>query len=490
MAIIIPADNHSVGDANHTPDHNNVNDVLGLLAQVLALGSGGGLVAGSNSAALAILQTMLTSWGGTPGQVFTSQGAGASPKWTTPAGGSTTLPFTVIPPSGDVTGATDATNINAALTAFFNAGTGGMVFLGPGDYYTNAQITVPLQVGTTTALYSCSLIGCPGATVIHQLSATGIFAHRTQMWGPVQNNQPNPMGDAGRIAGFILDGASAPSGAVGLDVGDAWGLVVDCCIKNFQTANAIGMWQINRTNWTEKCQFRLTTINCTNHVVIDSLGSASVSHEYNLYDLYIYMHGPGHTTLNAGQSGVTFQNGAFMGGGRFYLRGNAGGGGGGVLPPCIVFTVTGSDGSGNWSQLYNTEFDVVVESNASTNLPQLVLLGNMNNAVSGHGQVVAQFNNWVPSVLNGGLFAVRGRVHNDPSLTTPPALTLGATGVAVTYAGPDCMMMVSGGTVTQIKINGVVTGVTSGGPFSLTKDATYSITYTVAPTLTALPVNN
>lgn len=41
MANTIPADNHAQGDTTHLTDHNNMADVLGLIAQVLASQLGG-----------------------------------------------------------------------------------------------------------------------------------------------------------------------------------------------------------------------------------------------------------------------------------------------------------------------------------------------------------------------------------------------------------------------------------------------------------------
>jgi hypothetical protein len=68
MAYVIPSDAHVVGDPGHTPDHDNMVDVLGLLVSVLAQGAGPSAVRsqppGGNAAAITALQTML-SWAGT-----------------------------------------------------------------------------------------------------------------------------------------------------------------------------------------------------------------------------------------------------------------------------------------------------------------------------------------------------------------------------------------------------------------------------------------
>ena len=46
-------------------------------------------------------------------------------------------------PSGDTTGATDTAAVNTALG---NAGAGGSVLLGPGNWYTHAPLAVPAGV--------------------------------------------------------------------------------------------------------------------------------------------------------------------------------------------------------------------------------------------------------------------------------------------------------------------------------------------------------
>lgn len=58
MANIIPSDTHNAGDANHTPDHNNIADVLGLLAQTFAAATG--TPAPTNTTAITALQNLLT----------------------------------------------------------------------------------------------------------------------------------------------------------------------------------------------------------------------------------------------------------------------------------------------------------------------------------------------------------------------------------------------------------------------------------------------
>ncbi len=166
---------------------------------------------------------------------------------------------TMVQPSGDKTGATDFRNITAAISA--KTPTGGVVQLGPGIFYIGDTITVPMQSSPGQGGYPVSLVGNYGATVLMPTSAcrTVIYAHRSTMWGATQNNSPNPMLLGSRLADFIIDGVNtiSTSGAIGLDVGDCWGIEVeDVMLKNFAGTGAIGFYQANRTNWSEKCRFR------------------------------------------------------------------------------------------------------------------------------------------------------------------------------------------------------------------------------------------
>jgi hypothetical protein len=402
------------------------------------------------------------------------------PGWITP-------PVLIVPPSGDTSGAADVTALNGAFTALTGAGVGGTVQLLPGDYYINAQVTVPQQSVAGTGGYPCSLIGSRGATVIHHVGgATGLYVHRSGSLGPVQNMQPTGIVVAGRIADFILDGTLAPTGAIGMDCGDAWGMHVDVQITNYYTAGAIGFNQVNRVMFTEKCYFKLVTTNCTNHIVVDSI-SSQLSHEYNDWDIYQFALGASATALNAGQISMTFQNGAYQGGGRLFMRGNHGGGGTG--PPGELLLVTGQDGSSNYSKLFNVEFDIVVESSSSSNQPSVLVLGGPNNTFGGHGMIVPQLGGWQPSILNGGQFKFSGRLHSDTGLTSVTAPGVPAANATITNNQIDSVVTVTGGTAVNINLNGVATG-SATGPVFVRADAQIGLgNYTGVPTWTWAPAN-
>ena len=66
MAQTIPSDAHIVGDPGHTVDHDNISDVLGLLAQALAISTGNapGTVPASNAANVTAVQALVAAWSG------------------------------------------------------------------------------------------------------------------------------------------------------------------------------------------------------------------------------------------------------------------------------------------------------------------------------------------------------------------------------------------------------------------------------------------
>jgi hypothetical protein len=254
-----------------------------------------------------------------------------------------TYQVTVLP-SGDTTGAADVANINGAADLLFNNGTGGVVYLAPGDYYINNTIVLPQQTNSPS-WYPVSLRGSRGATVIHQGSActTGIYMHRTTGYTG-QNNSPSNIGRQGAIIDLTLDGTNAPSGAIGMDVGDGWGGRVDATVSNFDTVGAIGFLFINRTMWTEKWRLTLDLINCHTGIVADcSTFATGSSHEYNDFDLYFYLLGAyneggagGGSKTGSSQNGMIWKNGSYLGSGSLRMRGSLGGYG----TPQTVYTVS------------------------------------------------------------------------------------------------------------------------------------------------------
>lgn len=424
----------------------------------------------------------------------------------------TTQPVVELQPSGG----DDTANIQAAIDQLHDAGTGGTVLLGPGTFNISSTITVYAE--STTGKYAAfpvDLRGSYGATVISLVSSwtpgmSAIYCHRSIPWNQEQNSQPNSLTLASSIRDLIIEG-SAPSEnnvtAVGLDLGDGWGMQVqDVMIRDFYTKNpqtsfavpatagsqSIGFWFNNNLLWTEKSRFILHTINCDRHVVVDTENTTSgnTSHEYNDWDLYMYVLGNGHTASGEGQVGMTWANGSFQGSGRLFIRGNCGGGAAtGAVAKLIEVGLGSNEGASGYgySQMYNVEFDVVVESNASPDNgnPEFLVMHKAENKVGGFGQVVAQYSGWGVSSLGGGTFAVAGKVSGDSVLTTPPSFSLPDSGDSgATYNGIDCMAWIKGGSVTTVTLNGTSLPTSEPISFFLRDKSVLSMTYSGTPAIT------
>jgi hypothetical protein len=259
--------------------------------------------------------------------------------------------------------------------------------------------------------------------------------------------------------------------------------LVDIQISNFYSNSdtSIGCYIVDRVDWTEKWTFRLHTLNCDQHVVVDTL--ANVSSEYNQFDLHMYMLGAGSTVSGNGQKGIQWLNGAFLGGGVLKVRGDHGGGGSGTVGFVIVVGGGPNDGnSGNWSQIYNTAINVTVEGNGTSNNPRLLKLNGSNNSFGGHGLMVAQYGGWQNSQLNGGNFKFSGSIGGDSALSTGwPSTSFPGPSNQWTNNGSDATVCIGGGTLTNIQVNGHNTGLTSGA-FYIRAGDTITVNGTVAPT--------
>jgi hypothetical protein len=106
------------------------------------------------------------------------------------------------------------------------------------------------------------------------------------------------------------------------------------------------------------------------------------------------------------------------------------------------------------------------------------IFGAQNNAVRGN----AMSGSWQTAAINladaGSRNVVRDNTGYTAQVTTPG---LPASGVDFTHSfAVECMVYISGGTVSNISIGGVATGLTSGA-FRVGVSQKISLTYTVAP---------
>ena len=150
--------------------------------------------------------------------------------------------------------------------------------------------------------------------------------------------------------------------------------------------------------------------------------------------------------------------------------------------------------SGNSFNTYNGTagtgcLDVTDGNNAGN-----VVIGNTVRGASGwtnfideHGTVGTPNNTYADNDTGGSAIVLvngtaRGNRGYNPRGAAVTQLAVAATGAALTNTtGCDCMLLVGGGTITQIAIGGVNTGLTSGW-FRIPAGQTVTVTYSVAPT--------
>ena len=125
----------------------------------------------------------------------------------------------------------------------------------------------------------------------------------------------------------------------------------------------------------------------------------------------------------------------------------------------------------------------VIDGGGGTHYTYAVL----ENAAPNPRNIIAD--NWFPagltgmfSLASGSTTRISGNAGYNPvgHLANQPAVP--ATTVAYTNtSGVDCMVYVTGGTVTAIAVGGTATGLTAGG-FHVPAGSTITLTYSVAPT--------
>jgi hypothetical protein len=136
------------------------------------------------------------------------------------------------------------------------------------------------------------------------------------------------------LKGFTIDGTSAGSGAVAIEIGDQNKPDVDIGIQNFTGATAIGCWMNSTVGWVNYGRIATTTYNCTNHVVFDNTSTlnfiGSVDFDFSVVQL-------------PNQNVFTFRNGAQVNEGSVW-RANIGSAGGAGNTGTVY--VIGTDGNG------------------------------------------------------------------------------------------------------------------------------------------------
>jgi hypothetical protein len=405
--------------------------------------------------------------GGTPGRLpvgATSQVLGISggvPAWVTPGGGSVTLPFVVLIPTGDTSGTLDYNNFVAAQNALPN---GGTIFLGPGVFYTknqwalNANTSQWPTIQPTPGNPVCLI--CSPATILCGVGTflTGVVNyHRTQGYGAQYAQAADPA--AGVISGLVIDGTYATGNSIGLDVGDGRGWHIDVTCQNFDGAGQVGLQVINRVFWTEKSWFRAQLYNnATAAILTTAIPGSDISNEYNDYDFTIF--------CNQGQQGIVVDS-SNQGGCNFKIKGNmcqttatSGAPTGNIAALSVIKTLSAS----SQSRIYFSTIRMKVEGNPTPQyptgsvFPYGVYSDGTGYVRQSSGHISHSLSN---SDINGAEFTFSGSIFGDS--------TLAAAASGVVACGPQGVgqgeLIVSGDVSGSGQILSVInTGTSPTGP--------------------------
>lgn len=202
----------------------------------------------------------------------------------------------------------------AAARAFLATVGGGNITAEAGTYKFANSYSFGVALGIAT--------GLPNDSVIFKYTGSGTFlfsgdpSFNTGSTSPLASN-------CGPMTGFTVDGTSAGSGAVGLQVGDQNLISVNVGIQNFTGAAAIGFWVASKVGWINYSSGSVTvsSVNCTNHVVFGddgvSGGIALGGINWTFYQ-----------TVSANQNGIVANSSCQSVGGTFALFGEYLGGSG------------------------------------------------------------------------------------------------------------------------------------------------------------------
>lgn len=420
---------------------------------------------------------------------------GGQPAWVTPP------TATIILPSNDTSGVTDTKAIINAINGMTN---GGVIQLGPGNFYityvagwsnnvtvaggnysgmTGIAVILPAQTAVGThGGFPVSLQGSGAATAINVVgNCTGIYHHRYTSYGAQFANTADP--SAGFIRDLVIDGTSATGTAVGLDVGDARGIFVEnVTCQNFSGSGQVGCNIVNRFTWTEKCWFNIQFYNNQTACYMTTLvPSGDWSHEYNNYDFTLF--------ANMNQQGIVC-DGVNQGGSNLWLKGNmcqtSAPNGSAPTNNVAALSIINAAGvsSNSGKRWYMGSIWMKIEYNQSSqyfstypqtsyNVAPYGLYSDGTGYLKNCDGLIAH--SLTPSNWNGAEFSFGGRISGDIPLAQLSPTAAGGTsssapafpgfGTVMQNTGPDQLVCVSGGGTTGITVNGTATGLSSGAFF-------------------------
>jgi hypothetical protein len=271
---VIPSDNRAVGQGNPPQDANQLSDMEGLLAAVLAQLAGfpgGSTIPTNNAANVTAVQTILGTYTG----------------------------IGLAPSGGD-----DALNVQALInlgvkTVWLQAGT----FSGVTTVTSSAPPTYINGAGRWATTWN--------------YTGTG-DAFRLYTTSNYSGGGGGPAG--GGIKGMTIDGTGCGAGSAGIHAGDIYNLDWDCGVRHFQGTGSKAFWFDNKYagNGCEQMHGRIWAETSTTHVLFDVNPAAGYAPagSFDRTHLDIFIDGKGKGDL------VVLNNGAYIVNGDVGIFGN------------------------------------------------------------------------------------------------------------------------------------------------------------------------
>jgi hypothetical protein len=206
------------------------------------------------------------------------------------------FPGTGLQPSGDQTGFKDPANVQGMLNLV------GYASLQAGQtYYFGGGPDVNMPPGSELEGHFAQVlyIGSGNAVNAHDLTAANYLG------------LPNA---TFRIRNVVFDGSFSKPGAIGVNIGDGAGIILDnVWVQHFNQTGSIGYYINNQNQGAEKSTVNAHAIDNTTQVVYDVQGGGS-SYMYSSWEWHLY--------VNGGQNGVVVKKGNIQNQRKFAIYGN------------------------------------------------------------------------------------------------------------------------------------------------------------------------
>lgn len=257
----------------------------------------------------------------------------------------------------------DTTAIQAAITACM--ATGGTVYLPTGTYLVSSTLTV-----STSGVY---MQGDGLWATFINFTGTGDCLR----WYDASTYTSRTVHGGGPV-GLSINIGSAGTSSTALHAGDILEFVFEISVEGSGSTSSIGIHMDNANYWSEQDRGIAYIDSCTQDVVFDCTGATTSNGSYDRGDFTFYL---SHKTF-AGNC-ITFQNGAFMVGGRLRIYGNINSSSSSFTQSILQITGSAPGGhAASTSNLTNIDLQINVESDeALAHTFQTINFGSSSNLI-------------------------------------------------------------------------------------------------------------